>query len=35
MTNWTKVPGVEGTMICTDQVENIPARFYRIIVEKP
>ena len=35
MTNWIRIPGVAGTMICTDQVENIPARFYRITVEKP
>jgi hypothetical protein len=35
MTNWTRVPGVEGSMSCTDQVQNIPVRFYRITVEKP
>ncbi len=35
MTNWIKVPGVDGAMSCTDQAQNIPARFYRITAEKP
>lgn len=35
MTDWVRVPGVGGTMNCTERVENIPLRFYQITVEKP